>query len=362
MSNYIYYNGELYHHGVKGMKWGVRRFQKENGTLTNAGKKRYADDGKETKKTFFQKRYDKHYDAYIKRGIRKEEAEKLAKGRVTTEKTLSIVGGVAAVALAGYAAYRIHDWSADSFIEPGQAIQTSHHGSHKERLKPGNPFYAAFEKKDKVSYASKVFSHFDEKSQVTTFTTKYGINVASRRNGEKIFKEMMETNPEFKKRVTESSIPRMAKKSKISLYDSFCYNLVKRGGEDEKRNQMFYETLRKHGYGAVIDSFDSKTSRWTYKPIIIFDKQQKMVKSVETGMKYMTSKQEGKALSYAGLRKFLTTPISSIAANTTIGTAAAIGISNSSNNKAYINAYRQRYPRSKLTDKEILDLLKVSKK
>jgi len=41
MSNYIYYNGELYHHGILGQKWGVRRFQNEDGTLTAAGKQRY---------------------------------------------------------------------------------------------------------------------------------------------------------------------------------------------------------------------------------------------------------------------------------------------------------------------------------
>ena len=34
---------ELYHHGVKGMKWGVRRFQKKDGSLTSAGKKRYSE-------------------------------------------------------------------------------------------------------------------------------------------------------------------------------------------------------------------------------------------------------------------------------------------------------------------------------
>lgn len=31
----------IYHHGIKGMKWGVRRYQNEDGTLTPAGKKRY---------------------------------------------------------------------------------------------------------------------------------------------------------------------------------------------------------------------------------------------------------------------------------------------------------------------------------
>lgn len=35
-----YYN-ELQHAGIKGMKWGVRRYQNKDGTLTDAGKKRY---------------------------------------------------------------------------------------------------------------------------------------------------------------------------------------------------------------------------------------------------------------------------------------------------------------------------------
>ena len=32
----------LKHHGIKGMKWGVRRYQNKDGTLTAAGKKRYS--------------------------------------------------------------------------------------------------------------------------------------------------------------------------------------------------------------------------------------------------------------------------------------------------------------------------------
>lgn len=39
--DYVICNGELYHHGTKGMKWGVRRYQNKDGSLTPAGKKRY---------------------------------------------------------------------------------------------------------------------------------------------------------------------------------------------------------------------------------------------------------------------------------------------------------------------------------
>lgn len=56
MNNYYTLNDlisdeELYHHGIKGQKWGVRRFQNKDGSLTSAGKKRYDDDGPNNTKT-----------------------------------------------------------------------------------------------------------------------------------------------------------------------------------------------------------------------------------------------------------------------------------------------------------------------
>ena len=58
------YYYELYHHGIKGMKWGVRRYQNKDGSLTPAGKKRI---GKEYEKasqktmTTLSKRYNSMY-------------------------------------------------------------------------------------------------------------------------------------------------------------------------------------------------------------------------------------------------------------------------------------------------------------
>lgn len=68
---------ELYHHGIKGMKWGVRRYQNKDGTLTAAGKKRLEKrDTQWMKKNYSkimsktQKRVSKELDRYANELLR----------------------------------------------------------------------------------------------------------------------------------------------------------------------------------------------------------------------------------------------------------------------------------------------------
>lgn len=42
---------ELCHHGILGQRWGIRRFQRKDGSLTSSGRKRYANDDSEHKKS-----------------------------------------------------------------------------------------------------------------------------------------------------------------------------------------------------------------------------------------------------------------------------------------------------------------------
>lgn len=75
----LVYPNELYHHGIKGQKWGVRRFQNPDGTLTSAGKKRY------NKYTTAKKDYEvvrKNLDRYTKLT---EEGDKKAAKQVLKE-------------------------------------------------------------------------------------------------------------------------------------------------------------------------------------------------------------------------------------------------------------------------------------
>lgn len=58
---------ELYHYGVKGMKWGVRRFQKKDGTLTPAGKKRYRIEDEYDKDIYWKGDQEENYVRLLNR-------------------------------------------------------------------------------------------------------------------------------------------------------------------------------------------------------------------------------------------------------------------------------------------------------
>ncbi len=96
MSNYDY--NVLCHHGIKGQKWGIRRYQNEDGSLTIEGKKRYgsgqyAQAAKEFGKTYDSKKLtemikqDKRYTDYLKKNKSiLEEFQKLEDKEDSMEK------------------------------------------------------------------------------------------------------------------------------------------------------------------------------------------------------------------------------------------------------------------------------------
>ena len=61
---------ELYHYGIKGQKWGIRRFQNEDGTLTEAGIRRYKDNPQlkeiDDIKINRERNLKKAYDSFMK--------------------------------------------------------------------------------------------------------------------------------------------------------------------------------------------------------------------------------------------------------------------------------------------------------
>lgn len=110
----------IYHHGVKGQKWGVRRYQNEDGSLTPAGKKRYSEDldseVKESRKQDVKNRRtlsDSELEAKIKRLKMERELKNLTEedispGKKATKEILSSAGKkVLSAAAAGAFAYGV---------------------------------------------------------------------------------------------------------------------------------------------------------------------------------------------------------------------------------------------------------------
>lgn len=76
---------ELYHYGIKGMKWGIRRYQNKDGSLTPAGKRKEAIRNTKKDRKAAMKNRSQLSDAELDQRIRRLEKEKRLKDLTESE-------------------------------------------------------------------------------------------------------------------------------------------------------------------------------------------------------------------------------------------------------------------------------------
>ena len=396
---------ELYHFGVKGMKWGVRRYQNEDGSLTSLGKKRdkmlsdrktakkhsttsnmvkaeYSrrefEDAKTRLKLENQKKKSKSQDLemkYIVQGFAKDEAEIKAYNRAKTETILKVAGGIALASAAAYVAYKHYDKVTDRVFEKGSEIgRLTNNGSE-----PTNrAFYGFVNKHDKDRYEGLYGKTLGANGPVYRKAMRAAgdINVASPESARKVLKNMFDTDKQsfdvFKKNIDAmaSAVPPTTKQGKLwrkakqeldsgkigdNTYKAFNTTLVLHTKEQQPINDKFYSAMKKAGYGAIRDVNDKENSGYFAKnPLIVFDTDKINVEGfTKLGNDHIDSmfaKEQGKIAAHTLANQY--GPIGAAFA-TSLG---AMKLVKRSNETKFVENYRERHPESTLSNNEILKM------
>lgn len=313
MSYQVIFTDELYHHGIKGQRWGIRRFRKKNGSLTSAGKKRYDDSKskKPKKKSYHRVTLEQRY---MDSGMSKKEAEQAADKKIKIEKGVAIAAGATALTIAAVAAYKkIGKEYCDRTIKKGDTINTL--AADPDRVKNisgkhNDHFYAAINKKDKQKYqglfgitrdpnTGKAVGKYNIRSKATK-----DIKIASPQNAKKEFIEVYKKNPEGYDKYLRDVSSRGSHASMLqarSIYSKAdsgkkltdkdigkLYNAYNVALPLENRpkdlDESLFKALKKKGYSGVIDVNDLRYSRslLSKSPTIIFDKSDLVSEGKET--------------------------------------------------------------------------------
>lgn len=397
---------ELYHFGVKGMKWGVRRYQNEDGSLTSLGKKRdkmlsdrktakkhsttsnivnaqYSrrefEDAKTRLKLENQKKKSKRQQdlekKYIDQGFSKDEAEIKAYNRAKTETILKVAGGMALASAAAYVAYKHYDKVTDRVFEKGSEIgRLTNNGSE-----PTNrAFYGFVNKHDKDRYEGLYGKTLGANGPVYRKAMRAAgdIKIASPESARKVLKNMFDTDKQsfdaFKKNIDAmaSVVPPTTKQGKLwrkakqeldfgrigdNTYKAFNTTLVLHTKEQQPINDKFYSAMKKAGYGAIRDVNDKENSGYFAKnPLIVFDTDKINVEGfTKLGNDHIDSmfaKEQGKIAAHTLANQY--GPIGAAFA-TSIG---AMKLVKRSNETKFVENYRKRHPESTLSNNEILKM------
>lgn len=373
----VYYANSLYHHGIKGQKWGIRRFQKKDGSLTPAGRKRYDDEASSKPKKEYKIPENKSLhrlkieDKYQKQGMSKKQAEQAAAKRIRGEQFAVAAGAVTVAACVAYAKRKAY--STDKILSKDTEFQRIMKLHPDATIHDGRQ-YMAYKKEDKSIYKGQLAANFNkqikegktnEKVYDVTVKAKQDIKIASEKRARETFEKLYKNDPEFRKSLSKAAkdagddlsagLKRIQeqltegaelsdKRIKSKAYDLFNVALADNTDEGRARAQKFYDALKEQGMNAVQDMNDKKYSLYNAKaPIITFDGSYDYSKRV---------------LESPEIVQNMTKPVGRLKRNIATGAALATWLGGIKIKKdRAVEKYRMEHPNTKLTNKEIRDLL-----
>lgn len=296
--NYVYPSNELYHHGIKGQRWGVRRYQYTDGSLTPAGKKRYQN-GSEKVTSLMNTRVKElvnqtrtqitgrqYVDGYLKKGT--------TLARIQTTQNFEN--------FAFYATYKKADM--DKYMGLFGKNLTSRAKNDAKKAKE----IAKASGSDKDASTAKELREKANSMKVyqLKLSTTKKLRVPSDENASditaKLLKEQdfkdnliasIQDSKEKMRRPQQQILFNRAQKAlrkdpnkmtyaeKVDVYKAFNLSLVNHNSQEIAAQDRFYGELKKKGYNALLDYNDKDYSSYHAKrPMIVFDTDSVKLQSV----------------------------------------------------------------------------------
>ena len=225
----------LKHYGIKGQKWGVRRYQNADGTLTSAGKNRLK--GARMKSDL----------------VREQLGIDIPKKKFVTP---------------------IHDDTSKDLVVTKDKTVTHVTPNDFRSLREGQDLYISATETDKniyKSYLTLMLKHkgfgLDSPIKEIEFSLKEDLKSPSNKRQKKIFEETYKKNQDVFERDLQDYYSKHKNKPS-DKYDAFIKSL---DGKGESKS-IFYQAMKDQGYNAVLDQHDVNESWMAAKrPLIVMD-------------------------------------------------------------------------------------------
>lgn len=286
---------QLYHHGIKGQKWGVRRYQKKDGSLTPAGKERYygestsdIDDGEARKRKI---------------------AKRVAIGAAVVATALAVAGGVYVHKKSSYLTsidvksiergkYAVDKLSEDTVLPKGSTIfRTSAHKTLRNDLT-----YASLTRDDRNRYITRMGQMYSgKKLYQMKLKTASDVKIPSEKKQFDMFVDLLTNDEKFSKTLAHNpygETPNLFGNRKAAEawasdyhYENFITRTINLGTNYDKAGTLskYRDYVKRAGYQGLIDVNDIGTT--SKKPVIIFDTDNNLLiesaKTLNLGMKFI---------------------------------------------------------------------------